>query len=64
MNDQKLVLSAVYYSARSMADGGWRVSFELGEWEREKIAELAGMRGEELVMVIMPAKLAKQDSTR
>jgi hypothetical protein len=49
----KLVVKAIFQSARTTIDGGWRVSFDLSEQESEFISKLPSLKGKELFVVVM-----------
>jgi len=50
--DNKVVLRAIFSKATTLIDGGWRVSLDLPE--SAPIDALTALRGEDLVVVVMP----------
>lgn len=48
----KLISEAIFQSARTTVDGGWRVSFDLSEVDGDFITSLAKLKGESLFIVV------------
>jgi len=48
----KLITEAIFQSARTTIDGGWRITFDLSELDTEFIAALAKLKHENLFLVV------------
>lgn len=46
-------IRAIFSKAQTTVDGGWRITFDCGETEAEKITELAKLRGEEILIAVL-----------
>jgi hypothetical protein len=46
-------IQAIFSKATTLVDGGWRLSFDLGEDMAEAAAQLSKMRGDALYLVVM-----------
>lgn len=53
---QKLLLEAVFQSARTTLDGGWRISFDLGEAASEQMTQLLAWKDTSLYLAIVPTE--------
>ena len=51
MSDE-IAVSAIFQSARTTIDGGWRVSFDLDESQSEEITALAKLKNKSLIIVV------------
>jgi hypothetical protein len=49
----KLSVKAIFQSARTTIDGGWRISFDLGQHESDFVSQLPSIMGKELYLVIV-----------
>ena len=53
---EKLGLSftAIFNSARTTVDGGWRITFDLSNTDSDKISEIAALQHQLLQIAIIP----------
>jgi hypothetical protein len=50
MND--LITQAIFQSARTTIDGGWRITFDLSEQEAEFVTKLSKLKSKQLFLVV------------
>lgn len=46
--------TAIFQSAKTTQDGGWRVSFDISEDESAKVAQVACLKGGLLQLAVVP----------
>lgn len=56
----RVVLRGIVQKATTLVDGGWRVSFDLPD--SAPVEELMQLRGEDLMIVAMPASQVSGES--
>lgn len=49
-----ITFKAFFSKATTTVDGGWRISFDLGEWEADKVSKIANTKGRSLQVAIIP----------
>jgi len=55
-NDSQILLTAIFQSARTTLDGGWRISFDVDSSQGELIANLVKQKDKQLFLVVSARK--------
>jgi len=58
----KQVLTAIFQSARTTVDGGWRISFDVDESQGEIISQIVKMKEQALHVVVIPKESNLNDN--
>lgn len=55
--NEGITFLAAFYKATSLADGGWRISFDLDENAGITAAQVAALKGQQLEIAVVPFEL-------
>lgn len=59
MSDSAIACRAIFSRAQTLADGTWRLSFDLEESDSARVAQISALRGSVLFLTVIPEAMAE-----